>query len=351
MSTEQAATDTTSPAATPSPGSPREALASRVARIVGPEADAPVTATAAPEGAGATAAPPTGAPDPDAEVRAKRIALFEEKLAKQREERKAGRLAEEASRLKKEAEADREAAAKERADLTEGKKNYKKFFEANGMNAEQAYRELYREMMEAGTPEAQIRSMQDAFKTQQDALKTELEAQVTPLKEELERLRAEKSQTDAHLHEQKLTQLYGHASTDETFLEVRAEYGDRDVFNLVRDWDKNPEALFEAAKSYGVSLANPGEGFTMREALSVIKAVYDQERTQREQRRARLIPPKTEPADQQPAKRPSTVNGTSERRNAGTTITNDLASSRASSGRRLSRQERVEELVRQVDKR
>lgn len=354
MSTEQATAETTSPA-TNAPSSPRESLSSRIARIAGaePEASPPEpVGDATPPGTVAEA-PTTEAapPDPEAEVRSKRIALLEEKLARQREERQAARLAEEAARLKKEAAAEREAAAKERADLAEGKKNYKKFFEANGMNAEQAYRELYREMMEAGTPEAQIRQMQDAFKAQQDTLKSEIEAKVAPLQEELERLRAEKAEQAEQLRQQKLVQMYGSESSDESFLEVRAEYGDQEVFNLVRDWDNNPEALFDAAQKYGVSLANPGEGFTMREALSVIKAVYDQDRTQKEQRRARLLPPRTEPADPQPAERTRTVNGTSERRNAGKTITNDLASTRASSGRQLTRKERIEALADQEERR
>lgn len=353
MPTEQAATETTSPAPNASPA-PRESLSSRIARLADAEPEGETQETAgesAPALASDASLAPETPPSPDAEVRSKRLALLEEKLAEQRERRQAARLAEEAARLKKEAEAEKEAAAKVRADLAEGKKNYKKFFEANGMNAEQAYRELYREMMEAGTPEAQIRQMQDVFKAQQEALKTELEAKMTSLSEELAREREEKAQTQAHLREQKLLHTFARESADETFLEVRAEYGDQEVFQLIRDWDKNPEALFDAAKNYGVSLANPGEGFTMREALGVIKAVYDHDRTQREQRRARLLPPKTEPADSQPAERTRTVNGTSEKRNAGKTITNDLASSRASSGRQLSRKERIEALAEQEDRR
>ena len=71
----------------------------------------------------------------------------------------------------------------------------------------------------------------------------------------------------------------------------------------------------------------------MRELLTVLKAAQDAHEKKRETLKSRFSPSESPAAPRQAAEsEPRTVNGTAERRNAApTTISNDLASTRASS--------------------
>lgn len=331
-------------------------LAARVAALTADERDTPAPAEQTEQQPEQTeqqsGTQETAPPDPEAEIRAKRLELFEEKLARQREERKAARLAERAAEDRRQAEEDRKAAATEREALAEGRKDFRKFFQANGMDAREAFQEMTRQAIEADTPEAKIRAMQESWKAEIETWKAELAKEVDPLKEEVQRLREEKAEVQARARNQMMLSTFREAREDKSFIDVRAEYGDEAIFNLIADWDKNPESFYEAAKTYGVALQDPAKGFSMREAFELVKVVHDLDQLKRNERRAQFLPKNESPAGQeQPAQQSPTVNGTTERRNAGLTITNDLASSSSSAGRTLSREERVEAIKRRLDPR
>lgn len=330
-----------------------QARAEAIAAAAGPAetvatAEAPTTAdeptTAAAETPATEITTETSAPDPEAEIRTARHKILEEKLAAQREARQAARLAERALAERKAAEADRQAAAQERAAIQEGRKDFRKFFQANGMNPREAYEEMTRQAIEADTPEAKIKAMQAAWKA-------ELEAQVAPLKQEVEQLRAERARLAQEAREAAISRAFTSEIEQPEYQSLRIEYDDQDIFGHVQRFAESPESFYPIAKKYEVALQEPQGRFTMREVLQVLKAAQDAHEAGKEPRRARLVPDHKSPADSQSAQPAPTVNGTAARSNA-ETITNDLASTRASSGQpTTTRKERMEAIIRRLERR
>jgi hypothetical protein len=250
------------------------------------------------------------------EIRDKRAALFDEKLKAAREKRQAQRLEEKARAERKAAAADRKAAEAERAALADGRKDFRKFFEANGMDARQAYEEMTKQALEAGTPEAEQRR-------QLEALQKHFEDKFTPVQRELEALREREAKWAAQSHEHAMVSNYQQAAVDPAYTDLRAEYDDATLMEYVRHYDRNPSELVQHADTYGVRLTDPANGFTMREILDVLKSAQDAHERAKQARRAAIAP--TGPQSAQPS-----VNGTAPRRNAGTAVGNDLAAQRAS---------------------
>jgi hypothetical protein len=283
--------------------------------------------------------------DPEADIKAARLKLFGEKLAQTREARRAAKIAEQALSIRQKATEEAKAAADERAALAEGRKDFKKFFEANGMNAREAYEEMTRQAIEADTPEAQLKAMQADFKRQ-------LEDTVAPLRAQLEEAKRREAEFTAHQQQQAVAGAFQKFAADPAYNDVRVEYGDERIFEKVSEMVQDPEFFYANAETYGVPTTGPDGRFTMRDALNLIKAVYDTDNAGREQRRTRLAPRDESSADTQSAQQPSTVDGTAARRNAGTTIPNDLATGRASAGgTRLTRKERIDAEIRRTDRR
>jgi len=284
-----------------------------------------------------TSAPPAGqasgvesgsaaATDDPAKGRATKHALLEEKLAEARERRKAQRLRETASAEKKQAEADRAAAAQERSTWESLKKgNFKDAIKAMGRDPRQVFDEMQEEARTAGTPEAQLASMRELFEKQI--------ADVTePLKKTIEEMKTERATLLAREEGARFNGEFARAIQDPAYLALREEYDDG--------------ALLTFAHNVKKDLTHQGKRFTILDVLGVLKKAQDEHDAGKQARRNRLQASTQSPAGQTATEKP-TVNGTAERRNAGTTLGNDLASSQASGARSLrsTRAERVRKLI------
>lgn len=278
----------------------------------GAESGAGESSNTAPSAGGAPAAPSTTMAD-----------LFAEKLAKVRADRRASTALRDAEAKRKEADRDREAVAKERALFAEGRKDIRKFIEANGMSPKEAYEEMTRQAIEADTPEAKLRAAQEAWKA-------ELAETIAPLKKTIEELTAERDAARSQNADQGFATDFQQTVTGDAFKELRVEYSDAQLLEHAKRFRDDPRFFHDVAKEYSVTLTNPGRGFTMLDILNVLKSVQDKHREGVEKRRAALAPPQSEAAEQAAS---PTVNGTAARRNAGQTIGNDLATARAADGK------------------
>lgn len=332
-------------------------LAARIdaAVIAATGGDAPDNAVAEP--AGETAAPEGGAPaaaggaaeQTPEQVEASRVLaakreLIEEKLRNQRERRQANGLGKAARETAAKATADQEAAAAERSKweaLRTG--TFKDGMAALGRDPRVVFEEMQREAIEASTPEAEMKRMRADFEKQ-------MGEKLAPLQETIDQLLREKRESQAGAYHAQLAGAFRETVQDAKYLELRAEYDDRGLFQYVKHFDKNPDVFVAAAKSYGVRLTDPSQGFTMREILDVLKAAQDQHDQGKQERRSKLLPPASPPAETQSGK-PHTVNGTAARSNAGQPIGNDLATERAAPSRKLSRAERIQAEIDRIEKR
>lgn len=284
-------------------------------------------------------AAPMGVADPEIEAR---TALIKERLASQREQRQAAKLAAEARADREEAARDREAARGDRSKweaLKQG--SFKEGIAALGKDPLTVFQEMQREAIEASTPEAEIKRMRADFERQ-------MGEKLTPLQETIEELKAERAEALAEKDRMALTSAFTREAVAPEFLSLRTEYEDADLFGYVKNFVENPEQFEAAAEVYGVTLTDPEQGFTMREILTVLKAAQDAHDNGRKQRAARFQPAATQAA---PSAAKLTVNGTAERRNAGTTIGNDLAGERAAPPPTLSRQQRVQAEIDRLSRR
>lgn len=233
-----------------------------------------------------------------------------------------------AERARGEAEAARKAAEAEREQLAAGRKDFRKFFEANGMSAREAYDEMTRQAIEDGKPEALIKRLQDEWKAESASLKSELEA----LKQEREAARkaAEQAAFLDNVRADYAEAIKGASAYDD----LRDAYADEQLIAKATEMIRNPEAFHEVAARYKVRLTSPRQGFTMTDILNVFAAVNAEYETGKSQRRAaRTAATNPSTAAPQAAESPK-VNGTSAPRNAGATpIGNDLTTARASDGK------------------
>lgn len=267
----------------------------------------------------------------DADGEARR-ALYEAKLEAIRaanRERKS--FAEAQARLQAreaEAEAAKKAAEEERAQLAAGRKDFRKFFEANGMSAREAYDEMTRQAIEDGKPEALIKRLQDEWKSESASLKSELEA----LKQEREEAR--KAAEQAAFFENVKSDFAEAVKGQAAFDDIRDAYSDERLVAKATEMIREPDLFHEFAARYKVRLTSPSEGYTMTDILNVLAAAHAEFESGKNQRRAaRTAATNPSPAAPQAAESPK-VNGTSAPRNAGaTTIGNDLATQRASDGK------------------
>lgn len=326
------------------------------------EAPPPAEGTPAAPAAPAVAAPTAGQQTPENIVESAGAppqptlgdelkATIDLKLAAQREKRKA-------AEDRKAAEAARAEAEKLKSEaLTEKQKydalrtgTFKDTLTALGRDPLETFKELQREAIEAGTPEAQIREMRAQFEKQIGEKLEPLAKTIEELKAENAKLKTDRKQQAVAAYEAQLVSHFEHEIKAPDFRELRIEYGDEGVFEYVDYFDQNPKELVAAAKEYNVPLTDPGKGFTMREILSVLKAAQVAHEDGKKSRAAELAPPPAPAAPSAPKKTP-TVNGTAERRNAGQTIGEDLAGERASPAPRLSRKERIDQEIERLNAR
>jgi hypothetical protein len=282
------------------------------------------------EAAASPEAPTTG----DEALRLKHQ-ILNEKLEALREENRLRRERLEseelaAKRAREEAEADRKAAAEERARFEGLKKkgSIKDTLTTLGMDPREAFEAMKAEALEAGSPEAVERRLRAELEAERDAIKKQLEESLTPLKTELEALKKEREEIQKQAAEAHFSSTVHGELADPQYINLRAEYDDNVLLGVARKLRDNPEAFAEQVKLVG--LTNIPRTYNMSHILQVLKATQDQHEERKRQNLAKLRPSEaqqTAPTTGAPAK---TVNGTTEKRNAGSALGNDLASARAS---------------------
>lgn len=278
------------------------------------------------------AASPEATTTPEDEAIRLKHQLLEEKLAALREENRLRRERLEAEsaaaqKAREEAEAERRAASAERARFEGlGKRgSIKETVAALGLDPREAFEAMKAEALEAGSPEAVERRLRERLEAEREAIKKELEESVTPLKQELEALRKEREELAKQATE---GQFVAEFQTQVTkYDSLRAEYDDPDLLSIARALRDDPTRLYAQAKAVGLTL--PAKNFNMTHILDVLKATQEQHERKRQERLAKLRPAEA-PATPAVNGAPKTVNGTTDKRNAGSALGNDLASSRAS---------------------
>jgi hypothetical protein len=258
-----------------------------------------------------------------AKATAARIALLEEKLTASREKRQAQRVIEKAKAERKAAADERKAAAAERSKydgLKEG--SFKDTLTALGRDPRKTFEEMQREAIEYSTPEA-------AAKREQ----ARIDARLAEQQERLDRIERERTDAAAReralAHEANLAHHFTTALADPAFKDLRIEYSEDALLDHAKYYDKHPAELRVHAKTFGVRLTDAQGRFTMHELLQVLSAAQADHYAGKQKREAAQSPPEAQVG------KPPTVNGTAERRNAGT-VTNDLATQRASPGPKVS---------------
>lgn len=296
--------------------------------------------THAPSGATAAEATAAGAATED---RTTQHALLQEKLAQARERRQAQRIAERAKAERSQAEADRKAAAEERSkweSLSKG--TFKEGLLAMGRDPREVFNEMVKEAEEAGTPEAQIASLRVMFEKQ-------MVEKLEPLQKELEDLKKQRDEAQKQAGEARFGQDFSHVVARPEFGDLLVEYDAATLFKVVRSLRDDPARMHENARRLQVNLTGQGGGYNMLDILNVLRAQQSEHEKGKAERRARIQASNPSPAaETQAAPAKPTVNGTAEKRNAGTTLGNDLVSTTASSkGGRLatSRHDRIKKLV------
>jgi len=260
----------------------------------------------------------------ETKARAARLALFEEKLVASREKRAEQRVIEKAKALRKEAANERRLAAEERAKY-DGLKvgTFKETLSALGRDPVETFKEMSREAIEYSTPEAAAKREQARLDAKDAELQARLDAieakEAAQAKEAAER--AEQSRLVTHFQK---------AAEDPAFEALRIEYPDEVLLDHAQHYAAHPAELRKHAAAYGVRLTDPHGRFTMHELLQVLSAAQVAHDTAKQARLVAKAPPGVPQSG-----RPPTVNGTADRRNAGT-VTNDLASQRASPGPKVS---------------
>ncbi len=264
----------------------------------------------------------------ETKARAARLALYEEKLTASREKRQAQRTIEKAKAERKAAAAERQAAAEhaaaEKAKYEGLKKagSIKQTLELLGKNPREFIEEAQREAIEYSTPEAAAKRAQEAL----DAKFAEQQAKIDALVKEREDALAAEAARNEH---QRLVTHFQKSLDDPAFKALRVEYPDEVLLDHAQHYAANPAELHQHARTYGVRLTDPHGRFTMHELLQVLSAAQAAHDAGKQARQAAQSPPEGQTG------KPPTVNGTAERRNAGT-VTNDLASQRASPGPKVS---------------
>lgn len=287
---------------------------------------------------------PGGAPaneDPAAADRETKRSLLSEKLAEVRERRRAASLEKQARERAERAKSDSETAAAERAKWEKLRNGtFVEGMRELGRDPREVLEEMKREALEAGTPAAEIRRMQERFDGE---LRKVLTEQVEPLKKTIEQLQAEREEAAAREVETRFVSDFERTVKADDYRPLIVEYGEERLFDLVRGFYDRPGSIVRHAKALGVDLTHDDGRFSMREALTVLKRAQDEHEAQK-QRRAQAVATPTQAGQGVPEKKP-TVNGAAPATNP---LGNEPASSRASANvqaPRLTRQQRVQKLI------
>lgn len=268
-------------------------------------------------------------------------ALLQEKLDRIRQENRDRREKAEAKRLRDEAEAERKAVAEERAKLEARKtKPWLERIKEDGLNPADVWEQMRQEALKAGTPEAKIEALQAAHQAEMASLRDELksfrdslEADKTAAEEARQLAEAEAEQRVFDSHFQTAIGL-------PQFSSLVDEYEPDTLYGIVAGLKENPQRLIAQARALRVNLTAPGGRFNMGDIFAVLKATQDAHRAK--------LAAKQPPQEQAPqaSGESKTVNGTTDRRNAGSALGNLAATERATDTRpRTTRAERIRRLI------
>lgn len=276
---------------------------------------------------------PAGATNEEAALQRQILA---EKLAKTRAEARAKLDDKAAQRARKEAEKLRAEAESEKEKLTKSLRSgtFLETVKALGLDPSQAFREMQDEAVKAGTPEAQMRVMQERFEAEIKATRAELEAEKKAREERDKAEEEERQRQRSRAMDQRFTEDFSRTVKAPAFGDLLDEYGDDRLLRLADNLRRDTDSAIDAASQLGVRLTDPARGLTMTEILSVLAAAQRQHEAQKNARRtARTGAPQTEPVPH-PGAQQATVNGTTDRRNAEpSTIGNNIATATASAGK------------------
>lgn len=307
-----------------------------------------VDSAAPPDGSasGAGSAPAEGSPAPAKTIDHDELAA---KLQADRDRRAARQARKQAEEDRKQAEADRKAAAEEKAKLAAiGKdKPWKEALTEMGRDPSQVWEEMRKEALTAGTPEAMIEQMGRKFTADLQAEREKREAIEKQLEDERKQRDEEKTAAEQRAEAATFERDFQRGLGEEKYAPLLDEYEPQQLFRLAHGLYKAPENLYAWADHLQVPLTDPNGQFTMVDILNVMTALQARHRGYQEQRRNKNAAPQSQPGQEKPAeaKKP-TVNGTAAR-NAGSTLGNQLAATRATDAApppRENREQRIKRL-------
>jgi hypothetical protein len=286
--------------------------------------------------------PPREAPIDHARLRAKLEADRERRAHAARRKQ-----AEEDAAAAKKAREEAEAEKAKWSNVGKGK-SYLDTIKELGHDPAKTYEEMRTEALKAGTPEARMEAMERAFEAKIAAERTEREALAKQLEDERKATAEAQKAERARASSQAFASDFERGLRDPKFESLTEEYEPAQLFRIVHSLRANPAHLFERAEDLRVNLTHDDGSFTMSDILSVMKATQERHHARlEEQRRKKTAAAQPSPAGKQPpaATKPPTVNGTAER-NAGASLGNQLAATRAAdpSPRKESKEERLARL-------
>jgi hypothetical protein len=278
---------------------------------------------------------------------AEKLAAVRDRRRREKAESRLGERERGIAEREKAAEGARQAAAAERAKydaLRTG--TFKDTILALGHDPRVVFKDMQQEAIEAGKPEAEIRRMRADFEKQMGEKLAPLAQTIEELKQQNAALLEERQRNAEENAHRSFVSDYQEHVQDQKYVDLRIEYGDKRLFNLVRGMKGNPDQLRAYAKELGVRLTFPDRRFNMQDILNVLTAAHVAHDTERKQRREQMQAPNESQTQPSTLASPKTVNGATERRPAETNpLGNDSASTSASAPAtrsRLSKQARLE---------
>lgn len=260
----------------------------------------------------------TNAPD-ESELRAK--------LERDRERREAKA----AIRKAKEEAAARARLEKELADERAKRESLKgkpwlERLKEEGEDPRKVFEAMRDEALKAGTPEARIEAMEKAYQARLDAIEAQVKSERDAREQERQAFARERAERAFERDFSEALKIHG-------VQPLLDEYEPEDLLPIVRALRDDPDALHAHAErlgvDLGVDLTDPDAQFNILHIFQVLRAQHDAHHAKRQRRTQQAAPQTSQPGTQPAEAKKPTVNGT-EARNAGTTLSNDLAASAAS---------------------
>lgn len=179
-----------------------------------------------------------------------------------------------------------------------------------------------------------------------DEFARQMKETVDPLKEELERLKKEAADAREQATNERFRGDFARVAEVPEFRSLRVEYDDDVLFRFADGLRRDPARMVSTARHLKVALTGRDGGFNMMDIFRVLKAQQDQHEQSKQQRAARFQAAPSSPQAPQASSAKPTVNGTAEKRNAGTVLGNALVSETATGEEpRLSRRDRVRKMI------